>query len=189
MTVAASIVALTLLLPPAGQAPAAEPTASTLAVKRGERVFVSRIAAPGMVSGRVLRLADDGLVLGDGRASETIPYRELQRVVRGKDSVWNGALIGYGVGFAAGAVAVLSDTCEAHPTGPYINVCFNQTAVAFAFGGVIAGPVGMVTGAIIDAFHKKPRVVFDRRSAPRAHVAVTAVLRRAGAGFHATVAF
>jgi len=110
-------------------------------------------------------------------------------VVRGKDSVWNGALIGYGVGFAAGAVAVLSDTCEAHPTGPYINVCFNQTAVAFAFGGVIAGPVGMVTGAIIDAFHKKPRVVFDRRSAPRAHVAVTAVLRRAGAGFHATVAF
>jgi hypothetical protein len=194
MTFAAPIVALTLLLPPSAQAPAsgqaasADPTAATLAVKRGEKVFVSRIAGTETVSGRVLRLADDGLVLGDRGVSETIPYRELERVLRARDSVWNGALIGYGLGFVTGAILVLADPCNSQP-GSFINLCFNQPEFAVAFGGLITGPAGMAAGAIADALRKKPRVVFDRRTAPRVSIAITPTLTRGGGGFRAAITF
>jgi hypothetical protein len=188
VTLATPIAALMLLLPPSAQAPPADPGASTLAVKRGERVIVTRTTATGTLSGRVLRLEDVGLVLGDKGASQTIPYRDLERIVRAKDSVWNGALIGYGAGFAAGAAVVAADSCHPQP-GQLFDLCLDGPGFAVAFGGLITGPIGMAVGAITDALIKRPHVVFDRRGAPHTTISVVPTLTRGGAGFRAAITF
>jgi hypothetical protein len=184
MTIAGPVIALTLLLPASAQAPTHDPSASSLAVNRGEQVSVSRVGATGTLHGRVLRLADDGLVLRDGHTSHTIPYAEVERIVRARDSVWNGAWIGYGVGFGVGAAMVLADPCD-----PQHGGCFNDPGLAALTGLLITGPLGMVAGAITDALMKKPGVVYDRHPGLHATVTVAPTIVRRGAGFRGAIAF
>jgi hypothetical protein len=187
MTIAAPIIALSLWLPAPAQVPAADPTASTLPLKPGEKVIVTRARTTGTLAGRVLRLADDGLVLENGDVVQTVPYRDLDRVVRRRDSIWNGALIGYAAGFGAGAALAAADGCNRRPGS--FDPCFDDTGLVVAFGALISGPIGMAAGAIGDALRRKPHVVFDRLAPPHATMAVTPALVRGGAGFRAAIRF
>lgn len=87
----------------------------------------------------MLRLADDGVVLPVGGSQPTVPFGDLELVERRADSVWNGALIGYGVGFAVGAALVLADPCSGQGA---FELCLDGPGFAAAFGGLISGPVG-----------------------------------------------
>jgi hypothetical protein len=188
MTAAMRVIALTLLLPAFALAQELDPTASTLAVKRGEKVIVTVGTTHETLSGRLLRFADDGLVLADGPTPRTVRFSDVQRIERRRDSLWNGALIGYAVGFGAGAGLVLAQSCHPQPRGLF-ELCFNGPAFAAAFGGVITGPIGMAAGAIADAIVKRPRVVFDRRSGHRATITATPTLLSGGGGVRVAITF
>ena len=87
MTVAASFIAAWLLLAEgAPQSLAPDATVATLDVRPGERLIVTTPRET--IRGRLLRLADDGLVLADGSAQHTVPLHDLNRVER-RDSIWN----------------------------------------------------------------------------------------------------
>jgi hypothetical protein len=186
MTRTLPIIVLTLLLAASAQAQSSYPTASTLALKRGETVIVTRLSIHETLRGRVVSLDEDGLELAIGRTRQVVPLGELERVERPKDRIWNGALIGYGLGFVTGAVVVLSDPCTPKP-GAFINPCFNSPEFAVALGGLITGPIGMGIGAITDAIARKPRVVFDRKS--RTRVAFAPALGRRSGGLRVAIAF
>jgi hypothetical protein len=187
MTRTLPIVVLTLLLAASAQAQSSDPTASALALKRGEKVIVTRVTIHETIRGRVVGLDEDGLEVAIGRTRQVVPLGELERVERPKDRIWDGALIGYGLGFAAGAVMVLSQPCGRPEPGAFINLCFDGPGFALAYGGVITGPIGMGIGAIGDAIRRKPRVVFDRKSPTRVAIAPTFV--RGGGGLRVAVAF
>jgi hypothetical protein len=176
MTVAASFIAAWALLAggfPQSQAPDA--TVATLDVRPGERLIVT--TPHETIRGRVLRVADDGLVLADGPAQHTVPFHDLNRVERRRDSIWNGALIGYGVGFGLGFAVVIANPC-----GPRDFLCWDGPRFATAYGGIITGPLGMAAGAITDALIRRPRVVFERGSTSQARIAVMPVLLPDGGG-------
>ena len=81
MTVAASFIAAWLLLAEgAPQSLAPDATVATLDVRPGERLIVTTPRET--IRGRLLRLADDGLVLADGPAQHTVPLHDLNRVER-----------------------------------------------------------------------------------------------------------
>jgi hypothetical protein len=183
MTVAASFIAAWALLaggPPQSQAPDA--TVATLDVRPGERLIVTTPRET--IRGRVLRLADDGLVLADGPAQHTVPLHDLNRVERRRDSIWNGALWGYGVGFGLGFFMVITNPC-----GPDAFLCLDGPGFGAAAGGFITGPIGMAAGAITDALIRRPRVVFERGSTSQARIAVMPVLVPDGGGVRMAIVF
>src|SRR4029450_5489808 len=155
MTIAASIIAWALLAGGSPQSQAPDATVATLDVRPGERLIVTTPRET--IRGRVLRLADDGLVLADGPAQHTVPLHDLNRVERRRDSIWNGALWGYGVGFGLGFFMVITNPC-----GPDAFLCWDGPGFGAAVGGIITGPIGMAAGAITDALIRRPRVVFER---------------------------
>ena len=183
MTVAASFIAAWLLLAEgAPQSLAPDATVATLDVRPGERLIVTTPRET--IRGRVLRLADDGLVLADGPAQHTVPLHDLNRVERRRDSIWNGALIGYGVGFGLGFVVVIANPC-----GPHDFLCWDGPEFGAAFGGIITGPIGMAAGAITDALIRRPRVVFERNPTSQARIAVMPVLVPDGGGVRVAIVF
>jgi hypothetical protein len=181
-------VIIALLLPAAAHAQPAVPTPMSFPIDAGERVIVTRVSAPDTIRGRVVLVGDEGLVVDDGPRRLVVPLAEVQRVERQKDRFWNGALIGYGVGFATGAAMVLANPCRHDPTASF-DVCFDGPDFAAAFGGLITGPVGFAIGGITDAIKRKPRVVFDRAARNRVAMAVGPTPTRKGAGLRVVVAF
>jgi hypothetical protein len=181
------VLMLTLLLAASAQAQSADPAATALAVEPGEKVIVTRVTSHERLRGRLVRIDDDGLELANGATRHVVPLGDLERVERPKDRIWNGALIGYGLGFATGAIMVLSDGCDPPKPGALIHLCFGGPGFAVAVGGLVNGPIGFGIGAIGDAIARKPRVVFDRKS--RARVAIAPAFARRGAGVRVAVVF
>lgn len=181
-------VTMALLLPGAADAQQAVPTPMSFPIDAGERVVVTRVSTDDTIRGRVVLVGYEGLVLDDGPTRLVVPLTDVQRVERRKERFWNGALIGYGVGFATGAVLVLANRCQRDPNA-YIDLCFDGPAFAAAFGGLITGPIGFAIGGITDAIKRKPRVVFDRGARDRVAIAIGPALARRGAGVRVAVAF
>jgi hypothetical protein len=181
-------VTMALLLPAAADAQPAVPTPMSFPIDAGERVIVTRASTHDTIRGRVVLVGYEGLVLDDGPTRLVVPLADVQRVERRKERFWNGALIGYGLGFATGAVIVLANPCQRDPNA-VIDLCFDGPTFAAAFGGLITGPMGFAIGGIADAIKRKPRVVFDRRDSDRVAIAVGPALARRGGGVRVAVAF
>lgn len=181
-------VTMALLLPAAADAQPAVPTPTSFPIDAGERVIVTRAGTHDTIRGRVVLVGYEGLVLDDGPTRLVVPLADVQRVERRKDRFWNGALIGYGVGFATGAAMVLANPCKPDPNA-FIDLCFDGPAFAAAIGGLITGPVGFAIGGITDAIKRKPRVVFDRGASDRVAITVGPALARRGGGLRVAVAF
>jgi hypothetical protein len=72
----------------------------------------------------------------------------------GRDSLWNGALIGSAVGASLGVVLAATDDCRGQGVGP----CFSNAEGVLFVGGVM-GAMGFGVGAAIDAMlHRDPQV-------------------------------
>jgi len=181
-------VTIALLLPAAADAQPVVPTPTSFPMEAGERVIVTRVSTRDTIRGRVVLLGSEGLVLDDGPTRFVVPLADVQRVERRKDRFWNGALIGYGIGFATGATMVLATPCKTDPNA-FIDLCFDGPAFAAAFGGLITGPVGFAIGGITDAIKRKPRVVFDRGVSDRVAIAVGPIRVRRGSGLRVAIAF
>jgi hypothetical protein len=188
MTRSVWFVAVALLLPALTHAQSTDPTPASFAVDAGEKVIVTVGGASQAIRGRVVRIGLEGLVLDEGRTRRAVPLADVQRVERQKDRFWDGALKGYGAGFAVGAVMVLANPCERDPN-VFIDMCFDGPAFAVAVGGLITGPAGFAIGGIADAIKRKPRAVFERVASDRVAIAVAPALARRGAGIRVAVAF
>ncbi len=175
-----------LLLPAAADAQPAVPTPTSFPIDAGERVVVTRVSTRDTIRGRVVLVGYEGLVLDEGPTLIVVPLADVQRVERRKDRFWNGALMGYGVGFATGAVMVLANPCKRDPNA-FIDLCVDGPEFAAAVGGLITGPLGFAIGGITDAIKRKPRVVFDRGA--NVAIAVGPALVRRGGGLRVAVAF
>ena len=181
-------VTMALLLPAAADAQPAVPTPTSFPMDAGERVIVTRASTHDTIRGRVVLVGDEGLVLDGGPTRVVVPLADVQRVERRKDRFWNGALIGYGVGFATGAVMVLANPCK-HDPNALFDFCLDGPEFATGFGALITGPLGFAIGGITDAIRRKPRVVFDRGASNRVAIAVGPTLARKGAGLRVAVTF
>ncbi len=82
MTRTLPMVVVTLLLAASAQAQSPDPAASSLRLKRGEKVIVTRVTIDGTLRGRVVALDDDGLELAIGRTRQVVPLGDLERVER-----------------------------------------------------------------------------------------------------------
>jgi hypothetical protein len=181
-------VTIALLLPAAAHAQPAVPTPMSFPIDAGERVIVTRVSTADTIRGRVVLVGYEGLVLDDGPTRLVVPLADVERVERRKDRFWNGALIGYAVGFATGAAMVLATPCR-HDPNAFMDLCLDGPEFATAFGGLITGPVGFAIGGITDAIKTKPRVVFNRGAHNRVAMAVGPTATRRGAGLRVAVAF
>jgi hypothetical protein len=179
---------MALLLPAAATAQPAAPTPTSFPIHAGEKVIVTRASTRDTIRGRVVLVGYEGLVLDDGPTRLVVPLADVQRVERRKDRFWNGALIGYGIGFATGAAMVLATPCKPDPNA-FIDLCFDGPEFAAGFGGLITGPLGFVIGGVTDAMKRKPRVVFDRGVSDRVAITVAPAVVRRGAGLRVAVGF
>src|SRR4051812_46313862 len=182
------LITMALLLPAAAHAQPAAPTPTSFPIDAGEKVIVTRASTRDTIRGRVVLVGYEGLVVDDGPTRLVVPLADVQRVERPNDRFWNGALIGYGVGFATGAAMVLATPCKRDPNA-FIDLCFDGPEFAAAFGGFITGPVGFAIGGIADAIKRKPRVVFDRGASDRLEITVAPAVIRRGGGLRVAVGF
>jgi hypothetical protein len=146
---------------------------------QGDRTVVWT-ATGEVVRGRLVRADGDGLVIE--RASQTIalPAERVRRVERAVDRVWDGAMIGFGVGFAAGALSMA--TCE--PEGWFCD----HSARAVLACGSLAGAFGFGVGALVDVLIRPERLIFER-GRETARVTLTPIMSRTGAAVMVRVAF
>ena len=154
-----AIVTLVLVIGVSGQV-FAEPPVSAFSdlwtrLKSGDRVFVTD--GSGLAIDGVFAKASDSTLglLVDGQVRD-IPAADVREISRRGDSLWNGFLIGAGIGAALGAVAYAScDDAYGECTDQAASAAIGAVSGALIYGGI---------GALIDHFIKGRTVVFRVKS-------------------------
>jgi hypothetical protein len=73
--------------------------------------------------------------------------KQAPPVAAGRDSLWNGVLIGAGIGAVAGGLSAASGDCD----GPdYVGACDFVAVPAIGAGILLGGLLGAGVGAIVD---------------------------------------
>jgi hypothetical protein len=144
--------------------------------------------APATIRGKVEQLGDGFLVIAASGRRYTFPLESVDRIERSKDRIWNGALIGYGVGVAIGVIGAFADECRV-PPGAIIDLCsMSGPGFGLVIGGIITGPIGFGIGALADAGISRPRLVFASSKSSGLSRATPGLSHR-GAGLAVSVAF
>jgi hypothetical protein len=142
-----------------------DPTESDLRIGQKVRVLIDRACettpCPAeLVRGKVAELTGSSLVIDDGRTRREFAATKIAFIERSRDRIWDGVLVGFGVGFAIGYLSVRADG----PCGEFICP-FNGPEFAAALG-LLSGGIGAGIGAITDAAMSKHRVIFARTTTP-----------------------
>jgi len=146
-----------LLIAPA-LAVAQEPVTSFeqlgMRLKPGDRIWVTD-AKGREVEGRIQRVWADALTV-DTEPPSTFPARDVSLIRQTTpDSLWNGTLIGLGIGAAPWCIAAAAS----HEPGMSVGVeCLEGT--------VVFGSIGALIGLAIDAGHGKKLTVYRAPSTP-----------------------
>jgi hypothetical protein len=94
------------------QAPSAQPqNPQTITLRPGDRVVVADDGPP--IRGRLAELTSEWLVLESADRDKPVrmPFNAIQRIDRIGDPLWNGTLIGAGIG-GGGALAAMARACS-----------------------------------------------------------------------------
>jgi hypothetical protein len=134
------------------------------ALRPGDTVVVTRASAP-TLRGRLIAASEGELTIQNESGPRRIPVGAVARVWR-DDSLWNGALIGAGVG--AAAMGVMVSDCKRHD-----SECRN---IATGIGLVVTGGMAAV-GTLVDHFRR--RLIYER---PGLHASVRPVATGRAAG-------
>jgi hypothetical protein len=102
------------------------------------------------IKGRVVSATGTELVLKVSKSQRTIAVRDIARIARNGDSVWDGAAIAVAIGLGASAVPQdAGDPCTGH--------CFRNSA-----GGEVVGLAILAGfGAWIDSKHSHREVIYQ----------------------------
>lgn len=157
-------------------------------VKPGDTVEVTGVDGR-KTTRRIAALTDTSLTLAvreldrDGRERYvpkiTLFEQDVRRIrLEHRDTVWNGALIGWAVG-AVPLLLVVPLSGGGGGCGSDFNVCPG-------FALLLTGPIGMGIGAWVDASHKRRTMVYDRG---RSEVRVFPVLSRSAVGMQVAFGF
>jgi hypothetical protein len=112
--------------------------------------------------GRIDAFAPDKVVLlMKGGQRHDFPYGEILRIERPRDTLANGALIGFVSGAAYGLVAVVvEENASCEPEGFFS--CGDPTATAYVLVPAILGGLGAGIGVGIDALIHRDATLFRR---------------------------
>ena len=124
-------------------------------VKTGDTVIVTDGSGQ-QTTAVFAKVSDSTLSLLVGGQLRDIPFTDVREVAKQGDSLWNGFLIGAGIGAAFGAASQASCLSQAYSIGRY---CPPPGAVAVPLG-LLSGGVG----ALIDHFIIGRTVVFRVKS-------------------------
>lgn len=101
---------------------------------------------------------------------------------KNSDPLWNGALIGSGVGFASGFLGMAAFNAKATATGP---IWYDEAVMGYTAAGILGAGIGAGVGAIIDAV-RKPATA---SSSSRRRVDVSPTVSRHAKGALVTVRY
>lgn len=88
---------------------------------------------------------------------------------RASDPLWNGVLIGTGVGFAGGFLGLAAFNAKATATGP---IWYDEAVMTYTAAGILGAGIGAGVGAVIDAV-RRPSVTRSSPARPRVDVSPT----------------
>ena len=169
----------------ATSAHAQSPDAIREKVKDGDKVTITDERGRSF-SGRIGGISGDTVTLLKGDKRTELPLAQVLKIDRPKDPVWNGALLGLGVGAAVGLWQARYDEDYYQGDDPFCGVGFfdNCTDPApskttYAIGW---GVVGALVGAGVDGLiHRGDRTIYRRGSASKITLAPLAGRGRRGA--------
>jgi len=145
----------------AANAGAQSPPSDTLSgtgLARGTIIRITDLSGA-VVKGKLVELTPTSVRVKAGRSVKELRESDIRAIdKRREDSVLNGALIGLGVGLAAGVVAAYG-TCD-HPDSECEAIA-NAVFIPIGAGG------GLAAGALIDAGMHRFDTVFRARTSAR----------------------
>ena len=133
-------------------------------VKDGERVFIVDDQGRDW-KGRIAGLGADGLTLLVGSQRADVPYSRIVRIDRPRDGVWNGALIGLGIGAGLGLLGALAAAADDGGWGTP-----NPADVA-RIAPLVLGGIGAGIGLGLDAAIRHDTNLYRREGSTRISVA------------------
>jgi len=130
-------------------------------VKEGQKVLVTDEQGREW-PGRIDAFAPDKVVLlMKGGQRHDFPYGEILRIERPRDTLANGALIGFASGAAYGLVAVVvEENASCEPEGFFS--CGDPTGPAYVLVPAVLGGLGAGIGVGIDALIHRDATLFRR---------------------------
>lgn len=96
---------------------------------------------------------------------------------KNSDPLWNGVLIGSGVGFASGFFGMAAFNAKATATGP---IWYDEAVMGYTAAGILGAGIGAGVGALIDAVRRSP-VKASGFARPRVDVSPTVTRHVRGA--------
>lgn len=134
------------------------------------------------IQGKVLQVSGSSLALESGRNRMDFSGDAILEIrKRKKDPWWNGALIGGGIGVAAGLIAARNEC------GGNDSECSAIAIPVFVLPGI---GIGAAAGALIDRSIRKLEIVFTSVAPPSSTaIRISPVLSREGKGVRLTVSF
>ena len=145
-------------------------------MKQGQRVSITNEQGREF-DGRIDNVTTEGLTIrtGDGRAD--VPFAEIVRLDQPKDTLWNGARIGFVVGAGVALLGVVVEDSRS------CGSCHPEMAVPvggyFFAGAVIAGGLGAAVGAGVDALIRRDPNIYQRAGT---RISVSPVFGRGSGG-------
>ena len=133
-------------------------------VQQGQRVSITDTQGR-KFNARIVDIGDQALTLAQGRKRGDVPYTEIARIDHQKDPIWNGALVGLGVGAALGALAASTADSNYRGDDPFCGMgffddCSRDSAIRAAFGWI---SVGTLVGVSLDALiYRRDREIYRR---------------------------
>jgi hypothetical protein len=146
------------------QTPAAQPqNPQTLALRAGDRVVVADDGPP--IRGRLAEVTSDWLVLESATRGKLVrmPFKAVQRIDRIGDPLWNGTLIGAGIG-GGGALVAMARACSN-------SGCADTSSSLDPRITLLGALMGAGVGALVDALIGRPKTIYRAGVAQPAPIA------------------
>lgn len=138
-------------------------------VKEGQKVSITDEDGREF-TGRISSLTADTLIVERGALRAGVPYQQVVKIDRPRDTLANGALIGFGVGAAAGFLAMLAEDNRACDPAAWFD-CSDPGAGGYAAVTLVGGGLGTAIGVAVDALIRRDRHIYRRGEATRVTVA------------------
>ena len=167
-----------------GQAPVTSFAELQDRLKTGEAVVVTTEAGE-VIHGTVADVSDAALLLMRSTGASSMAAQDVRRVDRSLTSKRLGAAVGFGTGFALGAILDATADCPTTPSG----VNFGCVEVPILAAGALVGALGAGVGTAVGAAVHRRQTVFLRAGSPSARIGISPKVSRHSLGLQVRLAW